>query len=405
MRSKAKDKKEKPSLTAEEYRLRAQTHRLASAKQWKIFWRTGIFFLAALIVLVVIAVAWFASNDRVNATAMKINADSSNVELRSEGVDPDVELSDGTGLKVSAILKAISKGKLEANNQWTAISELLFSAQTDPQHTRVNWLLGPESGFDEILPGASGVLTFYVRADHAMDVNLSMDIKCYSATDQETSIPVEIEVSEETKTWYLTESDQIAQNLVKGHILFFEPVYETDENGAFVLDEAGNRIVSEKYGTLLNDQAEGMTLSPVTISQNQADNEEWVPVNVYWMWPLSFGQMILPDGAVHLKTFGKKGLFPETIRDQLKDDMAANKASYFYDSTWYDYPEEVTKDEDKTAYTAGLMDQAVTEEQLSAMRTENYSYAAHSEYSYYYNYGDQYIGTNVDYIVVSVTAQ
>lgn len=405
MKSKAKDKTKTPPLTAEEYRLKAEEHKRASSKQWKIFWQTGIFFLAAVIVLAVIAVAWFASNDRVDATAMKINAASSNVELRSVGVDPDVELSDGADLKASAILKAISDGKLEANNQWTAISERLFSAQTDPQHTRVNWLLGADSGFDDILPGASGVLTFYVRSDKAEDVHLSMDITCYTMTDQETELPIQIDTSGEAKTMYLTKPDPVAQALVAGHILFFEPSYKTDENGVFILDEGGNRIVSERYGSLLNCREGVISLSPVTISQEQADNEKWVPVNIYWMWPLSFGQMILPDGAVHLKTFGKKGLFPDTIRDQLKDDMAANKASYFYDSTWYDYPEKVTKDEDKAAYTAGLMDQAVTEEQLSAMRTENYSYAAHSEYSYYYNYGDQYIGTNVDYIVVSVTAQ
>ena len=395
MRSKAKKSKEKPTLTAEEYRLRAQEHRNASAAQWKTFWQTGIYVLAALIVLAVIAVAWYANNDRVNATAMKINIASGNVELRSIGVDPDVKLSDGSKLKASAILSAISKGTLLENNLWTQESNELFSAQTDPQHTRVNWLLGPESGFDEILPGASGVLTFYVKSDQARDINLSMDIKCYSVTDQETSIPVEIEVSEETKTWYLTESDQIAQNLVKGHILFFEPVYETDENGAFVLDEAGNRIVSEKYGTLLNDQAEGMTLSPVTISQEKADNEEWVPVTIYWIWPLSFGQMILPDGAVHLRNHGKKGLFPETVRDQLQADMVAHKEQYFYDSAWYADPENA----------ADLIDQAVTEENLSAMRTLTYSGTAFSEYSQYYNLGDQYIGTMVDDLVVSVMAQ
>lgn len=403
MKSKAKHTKEKPALTAEEYRLIAEEHRKASVNQWKTFLGTGVFLMAALAVIAVIAVAWFANNNSVQGNGMKVSVGASGIELRSEGVDPKVELSAGT-VSASAILQAISKGTMSANSGWTRISETLFN-KTDAGNTRVNWLLGTESGFDEILPGASGVLTFDVKADSVMDINLNMDVHCYSVTDQETEIPVTVSDQTEgfgtTKTMYLTQPDPIAQALVKGHILFFEPSYQTDENGAFVLDESGKRII--KYHSLLNVKSEGMTLSPVSISQDQVG--DWIPVKIYWIWPLSFGQMILPDGAVHLKTFAKKGLFPNKIRDQLSKDMAAHKEQYFYDSAWYEYPDNSASEEDKAAYTKNMREQAVTEKDLNAMRTQQYSYTAHSEYSYYYNSGDQYIGTTVDYIVVSVTAQ
>ena len=106
-----------------------------------------------------------------------------------------------------------------------------------------------------------------------------------------------------------------------------------------------------------------------------------------------------------MKSFVKKGFFTNAVRDELKIKMIEQKQSFFYNSLWYDYPDSVTTEEEKAAYTDNLINQSVTEENLSGLRTEQYSYAVYSEYSDYYNCGDQYIGTNVDYLLVSVTAE
>ena len=61
-------KREKEELTAEEYRQKAQKQIELLKNQWKIFFRTGIIVVAAVIVMIVASIAWFVSNTRVDAT-------------------------------------------------------------------------------------------------------------------------------------------------------------------------------------------------------------------------------------------------------------------------------------------------------------------------------------------------
>lgn len=399
---------EEKKLTAEEYRLIARKNMLACKNQMKIFLYTGLVLITALTIITVIAVAWFASNRSVEAEGMGVTIGFNGFELKSEGIDPDVEVHNGTDsfvVKASNLLSVISGGKLSVNNLRTDIADGIFSVQTDAQNMCVNWLMGQGSGFDEILPGASGVLSFYVKADYAKEISLVMDVKGYSVTDQRTSMPITMDNSETETGLYLVDSDSIAAALLRGHILFFEPEYKIDENGDYVLDENGDRIVTTTYHTLLNQQEGAMKLSTISITKEQAEQGAWIPVNIYWIWPIHFGQMILPDGAIHLKSFVKKGFFTNAVRDELKTKMTEQKQSFFYNSLWYDYPDSVTTEEEKAAYTDNLINQSVTAKNLEELRTGRYSYAVYSEYSHYYNCGDQYIGTNVDYLLVSVTAE
>ena len=364
--------KNKNMLTAEEYRLRAEMHRTSCKNQMKIFFYTGLFCVAAFVIASVAALAWFANNKEVEADGMYTTLDFGDFELKSEGIDANYEVyydASSFFLPFSSLLSDLSGGKLSANHLLTEISEGLFSAQTEGSHMRVNWLLGPDSGFEEIVPGASGVLTFYVRSKGAKEISLMMEIQAYSITEKETEIPITTGGAFGGRKLYLTESSETAFDLLKGHILFFEPSYDS------------NNEVADKYHEMLPLDNGKVVLPTISITEEQAKQETWVPVQIYWIWPLNLGQMVLPDGAKNLDAFAKKGLFADEIRDSLKDRMIEKKHCFFYN------------------YGDNILD-----EELEKMRTLEYSPTAYTEYSNYYNYADQYIGMNIDYLMVSVTA-
>ncbi len=67
-------KKGKEELTAEEYRQKAQKQIELLKNQWKIFFRTGIIVVAAFIVMIVVSIAWFVSNTRVDGNSTVVVA-------------------------------------------------------------------------------------------------------------------------------------------------------------------------------------------------------------------------------------------------------------------------------------------------------------------------------------------
>ena len=128
---------EENKLTAEEYRLIAKKNMLACKNQMKIFLYTGLVLITALTIITVIAVAWFASNRSVGAEGMGVTIGFNGFELKTEGIDPDVEVHNGTtsfAVKASNLLSVISGGKLSVNNLRTDIADGIFSVQTDAQH-------------------------------------------------------------------------------------------------------------------------------------------------------------------------------------------------------------------------------------------------------------------------------
>ena len=80
-------KKENEEVTAEEYRQKAQEQIHELKDQWKIFFRTGIIILAAVIVIIAVSIAWFTMNNQVEATGTSIQAAGSEFELAAAGTD------------------------------------------------------------------------------------------------------------------------------------------------------------------------------------------------------------------------------------------------------------------------------------------------------------------------------
>lgn len=62
------ENKKKEELTPEEYRQMAQDQIEHYKQQWKVFLRTGIFVLVALVAIIIACIAWFVSNNRVTGS-------------------------------------------------------------------------------------------------------------------------------------------------------------------------------------------------------------------------------------------------------------------------------------------------------------------------------------------------
>ena len=62
--------------TAEEYRASAEAYKNALKSQWKIFLRTGVFLVAALVAIGVLTMAWFANNKKVSAQNSSITSET-----------------------------------------------------------------------------------------------------------------------------------------------------------------------------------------------------------------------------------------------------------------------------------------------------------------------------------------
>ena len=62
--------------TAEEYRASAEAHKNALKSQWKIFLQTGLFSVAALVVIGVLTLAWFANNKVVSGQNSSVTVET-----------------------------------------------------------------------------------------------------------------------------------------------------------------------------------------------------------------------------------------------------------------------------------------------------------------------------------------
>ena len=79
----------KDELTPEEYRKKAQEQIQNYKHQWKIFSRTGIVILAAVIAIIIACIAWFVSNNKVTGSGIGIRSAGSDFELAADaGADP-----------------------------------------------------------------------------------------------------------------------------------------------------------------------------------------------------------------------------------------------------------------------------------------------------------------------------
>ncbi len=222
--------------SAEEYRRLADEHAQTLKDFWKRFAVSGLFVLALVIILFA-SLAWFAANNRVNATSATISAKAARYSISGSSEDDaqigshdkDAAFDTNDSLNVSATynLNNNSKGQLR--------------------------------------PGSSGVLQVTVTpvAGDVRDITLTL----------ERNIKLREGVAEDFDT------DRL-QNLFRGHILFF---FSKSYDGYYSGPLLGDKITIK--ASQFCEDGLALTTKPVTFY-------------LYWVWPSQFSNYVL-TGSVN----------------------------------------------------------------------------------------------------------
>ncbi len=223
--------------SAEEYRRLADEHAQTLKDFWKRFAVSGLFVLALVIILFA-SLAWFAANNRVNATSATISAKaarysisgSSEDDAKIGSHDEDAAFDTNDSLNVSATynLNNYSKGQLR--------------------------------------PGSSGVLQVTVTpvAGDVRDITLTLERNIKLRQDVELT----------------NEGLKQLQNLFRGHILFF---FSKSDDGYYSKPLLDNEITITASEFCV--EGSKLTTKPVTFY-------------LYWVWPSQFSNYVL-TGSVN----------------------------------------------------------------------------------------------------------
>ena len=381
-------KKENEEVTAEEYRQKAQEQIHELKDQWKIFFRTGIIILAAVIVIIAVSIAWFAGNDKVDATGAGIQAAGSEFELAAARTDAAstkgvydnlLEVSPGAGLEVG-------------NNNYLS---------TDGSHTAISWAITNDSNMRNekgqpqgIEPGSSGKLTFYIisHKEGLLDVKLDLSFTGYQATKDTISTAADLKEIEES-----------AQQLLEGHILQFAG-YDEKLNSykGWISKDAGSWSMDlGTEGKTISQQEDGN--GELTWKTENAKKDKAYPVTVYWIWPERL-ESYLRKADTYTGRYPL--LFPEDAGENNTGNPSALPSNLF--AKMCETGTETGTNVGSNRYFRWENQETfrgtVTADRLKGLRN-NFHSVIYREAAAYYDSADQYLGKNVQYVKLKLTAE
>ena len=377
-------KKKKEELTPEEYRQKARKEMQDLKNQWKIFFKTGFIMLAALIAIIVASIAWFVSNNKVDSTGMNIRAAGSEFDLAAS--IKNAESTNG----IYDNLLSVPNG--EKNKEYSV---------TSGSHTAISWAITDDSNLRNekdkslgIEPGSSGSITFYIipHKNGALNVSLTLSLTGYTLKNNVT----------ELKPEFLTEIKEDAQQLLEGHILLFAG-YDTEKNSykGWISQDGDPWSMSLKDNSSLSQKENGELIWSI----KDAEAEKAYPVTVYWIWPELLESYLLKKesytGTRPLlfpaeKDKSTSASNPEALPSELFEKMcevpAENPNTPVNSNRYFRW-------ETKEAFT-----NTVTVKTLKLIRNR-YNSALYGNVAAYYDLADQYIGSNVQYVKLTLNAK
>lgn len=294
--------------TAEEYRKEAEIHQEAARSMMKTFLATGIFLVATIVALVIMGMAWFVANAKVESASASIAASDdykfylATLEDDSQGVyDKNESPSSDSALAkaLSKFFRADKNGRDdEEGNYYSSFLDLpnlnkgttLF---TDKDGKR--YILGDSDGislmvnetsnvnnteeFEHIGPGSYGKFTFYIipLVDNLDQVNLSVSLQPFTLVREGEASGKN--VTGKAMRIENKKDNEVLLNMLQGHILLFTG---QDESGDY-----SNRILS----TLENDGSIRFKFIKDTTTWVKDKAE---PITIYWIWPKRFENIKYP---------------------------------------------------------------------------------------------------------------
>lgn len=384
-------KKGKEELTAEEYRQKAQKQIELLKNQWKIFFRTGIIIVAAFIVMIVVSIAWFVSNTRVDATGAAIRPADMPFDLAAAGTESSVSADRGMYDELLTVSPGASR-EIDGKKYWS----------TDGSHTSICWAVTPESNMNNtgedgkptgIEPGSYGKMIFYIipNKDGPLKVTLELVLAGYQITDDKKN------AENVTKNDLTEVTDPSLQQWLEGHILLFAGYNE--KAGCYkgwISRDAGVWRMSLGSGT----EAAVLEVKSGKLTWNNTDAQKDTayPVTIYWIWPERLESYLR-------KADGYSGknplLFPENLSSE-ENALLALPENLFATMS------KVEKNSSSNRYfrweDSAKFQENVTKDTLSQIR-EKFNPALYSMVAAYYDSADQYLGKNVQYVQLKLDAQ
>lgn len=314
--------------------------------------RSFVFAFVALIAVIALGIAWFMSNSKVTSTGTSVSAQDDRLfELASVGERQTAEASYLKDESEKNILSAGAKRTYDSyiENGTKVQKEQIYHVGTGS----LAWYLDSQ---ESILPGANGKLEFYIipKKDDVKSVTVSFDITAYVYKDEGNADKRAVK-----------SEDTTLQNLIQGHILFFQQL--DDVYGYQKWLEADKPFVIE--------------------APNNGSFKKDVPykVTIYWIWPQYFRNYVYTQKST------QGDLFTDAANQTSDSDYA--RINRFINSQ-----RTVETSQNKLFYDES------SEVQVESDINKNMAQNTLDQCSKYYNKADEYIGTNAKYIYVGIKA-
>lgn len=248
--------------------------------------RSSVLAISALIAIIALCLAWFASNNWVKGIINGVSVDDdTQFVLASVGTRQAAEqeyLKDETGKNLLSVAWNKTYGKyIDVKTGKTISKEQNY--QTG--NSSLAWFL---NGQESLVPGNGGKFEFYLipKRENLKSVTVSLNLTMYTVPDNEKRA-VKLE-------------DEKIQNLLDGHVLLFENL--DDEYGYTGWLGAGHIDSDNNLNNKLTITA------PAGENNGTGTFEKNVPykVTVYWVWPKYFRNYIYTQRSTQEDLFTDK---------------------------------------------------------------------------------------------------
>lgn len=331
-------------------------------KLWAELVKNIVFALAALFVIVLGSIAWFASNTNVGVSGVQISAENGQrFYLATKQNDSQGVYDNNTNSNLTDALKYFKRIE---NETVQGLPQFQIGTTTITGPGNVEYIVGDADGISLMVnptsnvnnttqnayvgPGSKGQMTFYIIPTIAGEnqVNITVSLAAYGL-----SKPNNNEVTAQLID--SSESNEKFRNILCGHILLFQG---KDAQGNYVnqikpaLGEDGSiRFTFTKEDNWVIDQP--------------------IEITLYWIWPYRFENLVYPGQ-------------PDSVFQTSGDAQTGFL-------TW------VNQNKDYIAYPSNELVDA----------SADMSNADFAKWSSGYNRGDQLIGDNVAYFIWTIRTE
>lgn len=346
----------------------------------------GSLMVLTVIILIFATIAWFTLNREVSTGSMAVKTSPSPFELEVRGtyIENDADFS-----------------KADSNYTYGEDQQTLNAYQTSGQSDRIIWRKTSNTADDGhytkgLEPNSHGKLTFWVVPNESgtLDITFEFGIRGFIGSftepedeDEEPELTSLVEINDDltiaNSGGLISTAAQLADKkaaleFIQGHILFF-----SDYDGTYYSGFLGTGR-SIRFGDCINPStnAKYNAGNPVSVTEGQK-----YQVTIYWKWANTFEQMV----------------FDETSRK--KDEPLFVSTNTTDRTAIYSYLSATESSEMKNKVFKDLTVSAITTDLGYVQNNTTASIdSATKELTDAYNNADSFIGNNIDYIMIEMTA-